>query len=205
MTNDARALAAESLRELGHAVVGHDTDAELLREIAATATQLRERVMVGPERRRDLLELKRQMFDVDIADGERISHFADCFVSGAWNPLGIAMDVRREGDEAVADVTLGLAFEGAPGRAHGGIVAALCDDIMGYILTLERQPDFTGTMTVQYHEGMPIQQPLQLRARVVHRDGRKLEVTAEATAEGRLIASSTGTFITVGPERFRAV
>ena len=37
--------------------------------------------------------------------------------------------MRRDGDEAVAQVCLGAAFEGAPGRAHGGVVAAVFDAI----------------------------------------------------------------------------
>jgi hypothetical protein len=104
-----------------------------------------------PSRQRDLLELKRRMFDIEVGDGEPVVHFDECFVSGPWNPLGIAIEVHREGDEAVAEVSLGAAFEGAPGRSHGGIVAAIFDDVLGYLLTLIQEPGFTGELTVRYH------------------------------------------------------
>lgn len=41
------------------------------------------------------------------------------------------MTFRREGDEIVADVRFGRAFEGAPGRVYGGIVAAIFNDVTG--------------------------------------------------------------------------
>ena len=46
-------------------------------------------------------------------------------------------------EEAVARVRLGHAFEGAPGRAHGGIVASIFDDVMGIVLTIHSTPAFT--------------------------------------------------------------
>ena len=59
--------------------------------------------------------------------------FPDCVVSGMANPMGIGARLWREGEEAVCQVTLGPAFEGAPGRAHGGVVAALIDETMGLV------------------------------------------------------------------------
>ena len=36
----------------------------------------------------------------------------------------------------IATTTLGPAFEGAPGRAHGGVVAAIIDETIGYVLPI---------------------------------------------------------------------
>jgi hypothetical protein len=58
--------------------------------------------------------------------------------------MGVAIRVHREGDDAVALAVLGHAFEGAPGRAHGGIVAAIFDDAVGFVLSMETTPAFTG-------------------------------------------------------------
>ena len=143
------------------------------------------------------------MFDVEVADGATVSHFDECFVSGAQNPMGIAIEVRREGDEAVADVNLGPAFEGAPGRSHGGIVAAIFDDVTGYLLTLLRQPAFTGELTIRYLAATPIDQPLEFRARVLHRDGRKIHTEAEAYANGDIVAKAEALFITIDASHMR--
>jgi acyl-coenzyme A thioesterase PaaI-like protein len=200
---DPRARAAGALRRLGHALIAHEADADLLDRVAAAADRVAADLERQPARQRDLLELKRRMFDVEVGDGDHVVHFDECFVSGPWNPLGIAIEVHREGDEAVAEVSLGAAFEGAPGRSHGGIVAAIFDDVLGYLLTLLQEPGFTGELTVRYHAATPIGQPLQFRARVVGREGRRVHTAAEATADGDVVASATATFVVIDPERFR--
>lgn len=203
-TAHPRGRAAAALRRLGHALIANEADDALLLEVAAAAERVAARVEAGAPRERDLLDTKRRMFDVEIGEGERVVHFDECFVSGPFNPLGIAIEVRREGDEAVAEVALGAAFEGGPGRAHGGIVAAVFDDVLGYLLSLERTPGFTGELTVRYLAPTPIGVPLRFRARVVERDGRKLHTEAEALADGARIATARAVFISVDPGRFAA-
>lgn len=198
-----RARAAAALRRMGHAMMGHEADEELLDRVAAAANRVAEDLEAAPPRQRDLVEMKRRMFEAAVADGDTVSHFDECFVSGQQNPLGIAVDVRREGDEMVAEVELGPAFEGAPGRSHGGIVAAIFDDILGYLLTMIGQPGFTGELTVRYHAPTPIQQPLQFRARVTGRQGRKITTEAEAYANGDVVARATATFVAVELDRVR--
>jgi acyl-coenzyme A thioesterase PaaI-like protein len=202
-TSASRARAAAALRRMGHALMGHDAEPELLDRVAAAATRVAEDLEAAPLRQRDLLELKRRMFEAPVADGGSISHFDECFVSGAWNPMGIAVDVRREDDDAVATVTLGPAFEGAPGRSHGGIVAAIFDDVLGYLLTFLHQPGFTGELTVRYLAATPIGQPLEFRARVTGRDGRKLYSEGEAFADGAIVATARATFVAIETERMR--
>lgn len=205
----ARARAAGALREFGHALMAHDADVELLDEVADAAARVTERLRERPPRNRDLVELKRRMFDVEVADGQRVVHFDECFVSGPWNPMGIGIEVRRQGEEAIAEVELGPAFEGAPGRSHGGIVAALFDDVLGYLLTLRRTPGFTGELHVRYHAATPIGQRLRVRARVTSVEGRKLDTQGEAYAldddgaEGDPVATATARFVTIPADRIR--
>jgi acyl-coenzyme A thioesterase PaaI-like protein len=199
-----RGRAAAALRRLGHALMGHEADEALLEEVARAADRVARDLEQQPPRQRDLLELKRRMFDIEVADGQTVVHFDECFVSGPWNPLGIAIDVHRDGDDAVAEVTLGPAFEGAPGRSHGGIVAAIFDDVLGYLLTLRHQPGFTGELTVRYLAPTPIAQPLVFRARLEGQEGRKLWTAAEATANGEVVARATGTFIAIEQHQMRA-
>jgi len=198
-----RARAAAALRRLGHAMMGHEVDEALLDEVARAANRVAADLETQPPRQRDLLELKRRMFDVEVADGQEVVHFDECFVSGPWNPMGIAVEVHREGEESVAEVTLGPAFEGAPGRSHGGIVAAIFDDVLGYLGTLLQRPGFTGELTVRYLAATPIGQPLVFRGRVVRGEGRKVWTAAEATADGEVVATAEALFITFDPARLR--
>lgn len=201
---DPRVLAAAAMRRLGHAMVAHDTDAELLRRIAAQASATAAVVEAGPRRERPIVELKRQMWEAPPPDGGRMRHFQECVVSGEANPMGVAMAVRREADRVVADVHLGAAFEGAPRRAHGGIVAAVFDDIMGYVLLIHRTPAFTGQLEVTYLSPTPVEADLVATAWLERRQDRKLWTTATLeTSGGDLIARSEGLFIAVAAERFR--
>lgn len=203
MSDHPRARAAASLRRLGHAMMAHDAGDDLLERVAEAADLTAADLEAAPARERDLLDLKRRMFDVEVPDGGRVVHFDECFVSGPFNPMGIAIEVRREGDEAVADVELGPAFEGAPGRSHGGIVAAVFDDVLGYLLTLQQEPGFTGELCIRYLAPTPIREPLEFRARVVERDGRKLHTEGEARAHGEVVARATATFVFIDPSRMR--
>jgi len=196
-----RIEAATALRRLGHAVVGHEIDDDLLRRITAAVETVLPAVEAGAPRSRPVDDMKRHMFDAPPSDGESMDHFPDCMVSGVANPMGVAIGVHREGDDAVARVTLGSAFEGAPGRAHGGIVAAVFDDTMGFVLSMTRTPAFTGRLTVSYLAPTPVGEELEFRCRLRERDGRKLLIEGEATAAGDAVASAEGLFIAIPPER----
>lgn len=201
---DERARAAAALRRLGHALMRHEAGAALLSRVADAADEAAAALESRPPRQRDHVALKQRMFEVDVADGARVVHFDECFVSGPFNPLGIAIEVHREGDDAVAEVVLGAAFEGAPGRSHGGIVAAIFDDVLGYVLTLERTPGFTGELTVRYLAPTPIGAPLTFRGRLTRREGRKLYMEGEAVADAAVVATAHAVFIEVAAARMRA-
>lgn len=201
--DDARARAAAALRRFGHTLMDRQADDDLLARVTAAAERTTAELETAPRRTRDYLRIKQQFFPGDVGEGQRVVHFDECFVSGRWNPLGIGMQVRRDGDGVVATVNLGAAFEGAPGRAHGGIVAAIFDDVMGYLLSVHQIPAFTGELTVRYLAPTPMGVELTYRSWVLHRDGRRLLTEAEATADGDKIATATATFIEVDPSRFR--
>jgi acyl-coenzyme A thioesterase PaaI-like protein len=146
--------------------------------------------------------MKRRLFDDPPADGASMEHFPDCVVSGPANPMGIAIEVHRDGSDAVARVGLGRGFEGAPGRADGGVVAAVCDVSMGCVLSMERTPAFTGRLSVTYRAPTPVGVALEFRCRLRRRDGRKLLIEGEARHEGALVAEAEGLFIAIPIERF---
>ena len=112
------------------------------------------------------------------------SGFSDRAVAGGANPTSVDIEVTFEPDEVVARVVLRQAFEGAPGRAHGGIVAAAFDDVTGFVIGQVREPAFTGELTVRYLAPVPVNEPIEMRARLESRERRKLFITAEARHHG---------------------
>jgi acyl-coenzyme A thioesterase PaaI-like protein len=128
--------------------------------------------------------------------------FEDRAVGGASNPTSLDLAVRYSDDEVVADLTLRRAFEGAPGRAHGGIVAAAFDDVTGFVIGKLQEPAFTGELTVRYLAAVPVEEPLEIRARLEGRERRKLFVAAEARTRETVVATCRAIYITVDPSRF---
>jgi acyl-coenzyme A thioesterase PaaI-like protein len=198
---EARIRAAAALRRLGHALVGRHCDDEILDRLAADTERAASELEAGEPRSRPVDAMKRRVYEQPPADGAGMDHFPDCIVSGQANPMGIAITVHRDGDDAVARVCFGPAFEGAPGRAHGGVVAAVFDDTLGFVLSMLQTPAFTGQLTVSYLAPTPVGEDLEFRARLRERNGRKLLIEGEARHEGQLVATCEGLFIAIPPER----
>lgn len=197
----ARQRAAAALRRLGHAVVGHECDPTLLEQVAVRADRIAADVELGTPRSRPIESIKRRLWETPPPDGGPMSHFEECIVSGRANPMGIGLHVRREGMEVVGSVTLGSAFEGAPKRAHGGVTAAVFDDVMGYVLLLYRTPAYTGELTVRYKGPVPVGEQLVVRAWLGKRDGRKLWMESVMSVDGEAVCEAEGLFIAIAPER----
>ncbi len=199
-----RVAAATALRRLGHALVGHEVDGETLAALASDAGRWAAAIEDMPGRVRAPLDPTRSSGVSDPPEMGGRSRFPDGIVTGQTNPMGMAGATVRDGDGAVLRATLGAAFEGAPGRAHGGTVATLFDEVMGFVASIHATWAFTGRLTVTYRAPTPIGVELEVRARLHSRHGRKLRVDAQATADGVVVAEAEGVFIAVDPERFAA-
>ena len=209
---DARIRLGRAYRRLGHAIAGHHASAATLDEVALEADRL-ERLLTSGEPRNRQIERPSGDWGPGPADGEEMFSFDERPISGRAAPYGLDLTVIRDGAEAVGHVTLGAAHEGAPARSHGGIVSALFDDVFGFVLTIERQAAFTGTLTIRYEQGVPIGEPLECRVRLDRREGRKLfmsgELTigtraAEGSDDGNVVTRATAVFIAIPEDTFGA-
>ena len=201
MTSNARLDATAALRELVHALVSADADDATL---ARTATIVRDAVAElehVPRTERQVPDFAAGAGPHSTA-GPALDPMADRAVAGSANPTAVHLETRREGDDVVADVWFGPAFVGAPGRVHGGMVAAVFDDITGFVLTHVGEPGFTGRLEVTYRAPVPIETPVEFRARMRGREGRKLTVEAEARLDGRVLATAEALFVLVDPAHF---
>lgn len=199
---EARAAAGRAIRDVGHALVGHHAPIPLLHTVAGSLAALTERLSAGPLRSR--AEVPRDgEWGTPPPDGSVMTSYDERPVSGRSSPWGLDLTIVRDGDEVVGSLTLRAAHEGAPGRSHGGIVAALFDDVYGFVLTLQALPAFTGELSVRYEAGVPIGVPLECRVRLVETNGRKLSMSGELSAGGQVVARSKALFITIQPEQFR--
>jgi acyl-coenzyme A thioesterase PaaI-like protein len=197
--------AAAALRAMGHEFVSHEIPEDDLAELEGVLVGWVDRLGQLPPREYRRRESGYEGFLSQVpqhGEGKPRHLWSDSIVSGGANPMGLGAYLWRDGDEAVMEVSLGKAFEGAPGRAHGGIVAALFDETMGLVLTIQRSLAFTARLEITYLAPTPVGEPLFARARLVSRDGRKLQLSATLTADEATVAEATALFIEVDPARY---
>ncbi len=133
------------------------------------------------------------------------SHTATCMGCGPDNPHGLHLRVYRSGDQVYSDVTFDERHIGATGLAHGGAVAAACDDLLGFTLWIAGTPAVTRSLTVEYLRPVPLHQPHRIVAHIVSRDGRALNVIGTGTgSDGVTRFTASAVFITVGTDHFAA-
>lgn len=195
---DDRREVAALLRQLGHDFVARDVPAPTLSALRVELQGMLERVgQAEPRRRVPLSGTKVEGFARAVADsdGGEFLLFDDSLVSGAANPLGLGARLRRDGDVAVLEVSLGAAFTGAPDRAHGGVIAALVDEAMGLALLLHGQLAYTARLHLDFRAPSPVGQLLVARARLVERTGRKLTIDATVRCGELVVAEATALFI----------
>ncbi len=109
-----------------------------------------------------------------------------CFVCGIENRDGFGLAFYETAPDRVdADVVIPVKFEGYPGIAHGGIVAALLDEITLRAAMVGRPNTFlvTGRMVIRYRKPVRVGEPVHLQGIVWRRRARAIE------ARGRLMVA----------------
>jgi acyl-coenzyme A thioesterase PaaI-like protein len=107
-----------------------------------------------------------------------------CFVCGRNNPYGLNLKFYETAPgEVVVEYTVPEQFQGYPGVVHGGVVAAMLDEVTGRVHMGGYPPRFmfTARLDVRYRKNVPIGQPLK----IIGRAGISRERTA--TAKGEII------------------
>lgn len=200
---EARARAGRAIRDIGHAFIGRHATIEQIERLADVLESIGAELWpADPRSRTDHPYADEQQ--VEYPQGRFTPSFDDRPVSGRSSPWGLDLEMHRHGDEVEARVTLRPAHEGAPNRSHGGIVAALFDDVFGYVLGVIHQPAFTGELCVRYAAPTPLARELACRVRLDERRGRKLLMSGELTdvESGQVLTTAKATFIAVDPEAF---
>jgi acyl-coenzyme A thioesterase PaaI-like protein len=97
------------------------------------------------------------------------------------NPSGLRLKFYQTAPgEVEVHYTVQPGFQGYPGVVHGGIVAAMLDEVAGRAHMGGDPPRFmfTARLEVRYRKNVPVGQPL----RIVGRAGKSRGRTAEASA-----------------------
>jgi acyl-coenzyme A thioesterase PaaI-like protein len=196
---DAELLAAvtelgDALRELVDATVTTTVGAADLRSAAAAAREITAALSVARRAPTQLPALD---------DPIRFFRVYNP-VSGVGSPLAPPLDIGEDDDGVVAEVALGIAYEGPPSYVHGGVSALLMDQLLGAATIAVGLWGMTVRLELDYRGPVPLETRLVLRARVTEDAGRKSVVTGSiATADrpDRALVEARGVFVAPRPER----
>jgi acyl-coenzyme A thioesterase PaaI-like protein len=116
-----------------------------------------------------------------------------CFGCSPTRADGLRMQFRRRGERIVSEQPIPARYHGAPGVAHGGIVATLFDEMCcaaaawvfgGWVVT--------GELTVRYERPVPVETPLQWESHITSTaHPRYLVVEATVARDGERLARAS--------------
>ncbi len=119
-------------------------------------------------------------------------------VTGVLNPIAppIRFEVLADGSVR-STFTLDEPYEGPPGLVHGGISAAIFDQLLGMAAAVSGSPGFTAALELRYRMPTPLRVPLTLQAGITRREGRKSWGEGRITTpEGTVTVEATALFVT---------
>jgi acyl-coenzyme A thioesterase PaaI-like protein len=119
-----------------------------------------------------------------------------CFGCSPTNTSGLQLRFRREGSLVRSAYRIPDRFHGAPGIAHGGIVAAILDEIScAAAVFVGDQFVVTGEFVIRYERPVPVDVALELEAEITSwAHARYAEIVARVRHGDALLARSTGKF-----------
>ena len=120
-----------------------------------------------------------------------------CFGCGPLNVDGLRLTFTPGPDGSVAEFEVPDRFQSWAGMAHGGVVALMLDEAVGWAAWHAGHPGVTGRLQVSYRRPMKLGEPVRIVGKV--ENIRRTLVYASAVVENRddhsRIADATATLV----------
>jgi acyl-coenzyme A thioesterase PaaI-like protein len=134
---------------------------------------------------------------------------ADCFVCGRANQFGLQLAFYETAPgEVTCEYTVPEQYQGYPGVVHGGIVAAMLDEVCGRAYMGGETPRFmyTARLEIRYRKNVPIGKPL----RIIGKTNKSKSRTATATGviygpEGDVLAEADALMVDIPEDIYSSI
>ena len=130
-------------------------------------------------------------------DREYLPNSPGCFLCGEDNPAGVRTRFFVVENEVRGSVAIPSHMNGYKDVVHGGILAALLDETMGWAATVfgkARLMFVTAELTVRYMRPVPIEKEITVCSRLVRDVGRLAYCEGELSLGSEVCARGKGTF-----------
>ena len=103
----------------------------------------------------------------------------------------------------MGEVVFDQTREGPPRTVHGGMMAAVFDDVLSGVLSgAGATGSVTGKLTIRYRRPTPINTDLRFEAWIDHQQGRRLTAHAHCLSNGEVTAEAEALFVRIDMKDF---
>jgi acyl-CoA hydrolase len=130
----------------------------------------------------------------DFMVGSRRFAFAphNCFACGQLNAHGLHLVLHGRADGCWTELSLPERFEGWEGIAHGGILAAILDEVMAWALVGHDSWGLTARLSIEFKRPVPIGEPIRAEGWITEARRRLLRT------QGHILDGVTGAVLATG-------
>jgi uncharacterized protein (TIGR00369 family) len=122
-----------------------------------------------------------------------------CFGCGPLNDEGLRMKFEHGPDNSVAEFVVSDRYQSWSGMVHGGVMALMLDEAVGWAAWHAGHPGVTGRLQVSYRRPLRLGEPVRVVGKV-DRTRRTLVYASayiESRQDGSRIADATATLMAV--------
>jgi acyl-coenzyme A thioesterase PaaI-like protein len=124
-----------------------------------------------------------------------------CFGCGPLNEEGLQMTFLADGDVSVTEFEVPARYQSWKGVVHGGMVALMLDEAVGWAAWHKGHPGVTGKLEVRYRLPLKVGERVRLSGRVDNVRRTLVYATAkiERISDGATVAEATATLMEASP------
>jgi acyl-coenzyme A thioesterase PaaI-like protein len=182
----------DEVRELANAVRASTVTDDVAEKVCMFVRQARavldEHVWPGPYAVEQLAPPGDRMLVWEPEDLRRTIPYSP--ILGDLNPTSGRAKVWADNEAVRGTVTMSAIHAGPAGTVHGGVVAALFDELTSLAVMAAGRVGYTQTLTVNYRRQTPLGAELQLWAQTGGQTGKVFLTSAEICHDGQVTATA---------------
>ena len=129
----------------------------------------------------------------------------NCIICGMENNFGVKAPFYVLDDESAASIfSFKSEHQSYPGRAHGGMIAAMLDELIGRALWIKEPETYgvTTSLTVTYRRPVPYGKTIKARGYITFNSPRGFCAKGEVyDMNGNLLAQATGKYLKLASDK----
>jgi len=131
-----------------------------------------------------------------------------CFVCGRENPCGLKLKFYEDPENGTvqAEFVVLEMYQGYPGVVHGGVIAAILDEVAGRAVMLRKDHEafmVTLRLTVRYRKPTPVGVPLVAVGWVEQIGGPGAKVAGQIRLPDGTVSAEGEALLATAPDEFR--